>query len=165
MARLRPILQQFTDSTPGSSIEEKSAGVAWHFRNVEPQFGARQAHELRMLLGDALSNQPLEVLEGKKVIEIRLRGISKALVAHRLEPGTVIALGDDQTDEDLFRALPRSATTIAVGRRSTSARYTVEDCGAVRSLLRAIANRFTGGFSSPGSHAGDAGLAAPVEVT
>ena len=31
-----------------------------------------------MLLGDALSNQPLEVLEGNKVIEVRLRGVSKA---------------------------------------------------------------------------------------
>ena len=147
LARLRPILQQFTESTPGASIEEKSAGVAWHFRNVEPEFGARQAHELRMLLGDALSNQPLEVLEGKKVIEIRLRGISKALVVQRrrLFRGTTIAIGDDRTDEDLFRALPRSAITIAVGRHASSARYAVPDCRRVRAILTVIADVFSGG--------------------
>jgi trehalose-6-phosphatase len=44
-----------------------------------------QSHELRVWLGDALNNQPLEVLEGKRVIEVRVRGVSKALVAHRVQ--------------------------------------------------------------------------------
>jgi trehalose 6-phosphate synthase/phosphatase len=107
MARVRPILQQFTESTPGASVEEKSASVAWHFRNADPEFGARQAHELRLLLGDALSNQPFEVLEGRKVIEIRLRGISKGVVAQRAAAAgeSVIAIGDDRTNEDLFLSL------------------------------------------------------------
>ena len=86
MARILPILEQFTDSTPGSQIEVKSASIAWHYRGAQREFGARQAHELRMLLGDALSNQPLEVLEGKKVIEVRLRGVSKAVVARSRAP-------------------------------------------------------------------------------
>jgi trehalose 6-phosphate synthase/phosphatase len=141
--RVRPILEQFTASTLGSHIEEKSASLAWHYRGAQRDFGARQAHELRMLLGDALSNQPLEVLEGKKVIEIRLRGVSKALVAHRvmaeIQPGVeVIAIGDDRTNEDLFRALPRSTLTVAVGPGPTHARYRLGDCRAVRRLLRTL---------------------------
>jgi trehalose 6-phosphate synthase/phosphatase len=138
MARVRPILQQFTDSTPGATIEEKSACIAWHFRNADPEFGARQAHELRMLLGDALSNQPFEVLEGKKVIEVRLRGISKATVAHRLAADgdqAIVALGDDRTDEDLFRGLPSSAITVAVGQQPSVARYAVADYRGARQLL------------------------------
>jgi trehalose-6-phosphatase len=71
-------------------------------------------------LGDVLSNQPFEVTEGKKVIEVRLRGVSKALAARQAirecDPSTlVVAIGDDRTDEDLFRALPGSAVTVAVG--------------------------------------------------
>jgi trehalose 6-phosphate synthase/phosphatase len=119
-------------------VEEKIACIAWHYRNVEPEFGTRQAHELRLLLGDALSNQPFEVLEGKKVIEVRLRGVSKATVAHRLavNPGdAVIALGDDRTDEELFRALPSSTVTIAVGRQASCARYSVPDYRGARRLL------------------------------
>jgi trehalose 6-phosphate synthase/phosphatase len=143
LRRIYPILEQFTTTTPGSLIEEKSASVAWHYRMAEPEFGARQAHELRMVLGDSLSNQPLEVLEGKKVIEVRLRGVSKAVVSHRVvaeqDPlATVLAIGDDRTDEDLFGALPDTSVTIAVGTGRTQARYYVDDYRAVRNLLRML---------------------------
>jgi len=142
--RIHPILQQFTASTPGSHIETKTASIAWHYRGANRDFGARQAHELRMLLGDALSNQPLEVLEGKKVIEVRFRGISKAIVAtageHDERPGatTVVAFGDDRTDEDLFRALPASSITVAVGQPLASAKYQVQDHTAARQVLRSL---------------------------
>jgi len=143
MDRVRPILEQFAASTPGSLVEVKSASVAWHYRGAPRDFGARQAHELRMLLGDLLSNQPLEVLEGKKVIEVRLRGVSKGVVAQRVgeetRPGTVIvAIGDDRTDEELFRALPPSSLTVAVGRPSTSATFRLDDHRAVRRILRSL---------------------------
>ena len=140
IARVRQILEQFTASTPGARIEEKSASIAWHYRAVQREFGERQAHELRLLLGDALSNQPLEVLEGKKVIEVRLRGVSKALVAHRIADqrvpgGHIVAIGDDRTDEELFRALPPSAVTIAVGSSPSRARFRLDDYRAVRKVL------------------------------
>jgi trehalose 6-phosphate synthase/phosphatase len=143
LARIRPILQQFTVATPGSHIEEKTASVAWHYRRAQREFGVRQAHELRMLLGDALSNQPFEVLEGKKVIEVRLRGVSKAVVARfvQAESGAdsaIAAIGDDRTDEDLFRALPESSITVAVGRRPSRAEFRLNDFRAVRQTLRAL---------------------------
>lgn len=143
LGRIRPILAQFTASTPGSHLEIKTASIAWHYRGAQREFGARQAHELRMLLGDALSNQPFEVLEGEKVIEVRLRGVSKAIVAHRVHAETcadtlVVAIGDDRTDEDLFRALAPSGLTVAVGRRPTCARFRVNDYRAVRQILRAL---------------------------
>jgi trehalose 6-phosphate synthase/phosphatase len=144
--RIHPILQQFTASTPGSHIETKTASIAWHYRGAHREFGARQAHELRMLLGDALSNQPLEVLEGKKVIEVRFRGISKAIVASGGDPAgqepageiTAVAFGDDRTDEDLFRALPPDSITVAVGQALAAAKYQIEDHRAARQVLRAL---------------------------
>jgi trehalose 6-phosphate synthase/phosphatase len=142
-AKILPILEHFTVRTPGSRIERKSAAVTWHFRGAQRDYGARQAHELRMLLGDALSNQPLEVVEGKKVIEVRFRGIGKAVVAHE-KPAersrrVTVAFGDDRTDEDLFRVLPGSSITVAVGRDLTGAKYRVSDHRAVRQLLRSLA--------------------------
>jgi trehalose 6-phosphate synthase/phosphatase len=143
MDRVRPILEQFAASTPGATIEVKSASIAWHYRGVARESGARQAHELRMLLGDALSNQPLDVLEGKKVIEVRWRGIGKSIVAQRAlaEAGTdtvIVAIGDDRTDEELFRALPASSVTVAVGREATDAAFQLADCRAVRRLLQGL---------------------------
>jgi trehalose 6-phosphate synthase/phosphatase len=143
IARLAPILEQFVASTPGSRLEVKGASLAWHYRAVARDFGARQAHELRMLLGDVLSNQPLEVLEGKKVIEVRVRGVDKGAVARRVlaecDGNTiVVAIGDDRTDEDLFRALPAPHLSAAVGRSSSAAGFRLEDHRAVRRILREI---------------------------
>ena len=143
MDRLKPIIDQFVSATPGSRLETKSASLAWHYRGAARQFGARQAHELRMLFGHLLSNQPLEVVEGRKVIEVRLRGASKSMVAERVRaetrPGTVIvAIGDDRVDEELFRALPPSSLTVAVDRRHTIAKYRLDDYKAVRRELRGL---------------------------
>jgi trehalose 6-phosphate synthase/phosphatase len=140
MQRVLPILQQFTETTPGSRLEIKSAAIAWHFRGCEREFGARQAHELRMLLGDALSNQPLEVLEGKKVVEVRWRGVSKAIVmeADLQNIATTVAFGDDRTDEDLFRALPAGSVTVAVGQPLIGASYCVDSYRQVRDILRLV---------------------------
>jgi trehalose 6-phosphate synthase/phosphatase len=83
------------------------------------------------------------VLEGKKVIEVRFRGISKAIVATGgdKEPAgarTVVAFGDDRTDEDLFRALPPSSLTVAVGQPLASAKYQISDHKVARQVLRSL---------------------------
>jgi trehalose 6-phosphate synthase/phosphatase len=141
--RVRPILQQFTENTPGAHLETKTASLAWHYRGAPRKLGARRAHELQMLLGGALRDQPLDVLRGKKVLEVRLRGVSKAMVAHRVlarmaADTAVVAIGDDCTDDDLFRALPPCGVTIAVGPRPSCAQYRVENHHAVRSILRSM---------------------------
>jgi trehalose 6-phosphate synthase/phosphatase len=140
MARVKPILDQFTDRTPGAHVEMKTASMAWHYRACARDFGHRQAHELRLLLGDLLSNQPVEVLEGKKVIEVRTLGVGKDLAARRIhaEAGhgvALVAIGDDRTDADLFRALPPEAITIGVGHTVPGPRFRVDDHRSVRRLL------------------------------
>ena len=146
MRRVYPVLEQFTANTPGSLIEKKTASVTWHYRIADAEFGRRQAHELRMLLGDALSNQPLEVVEGKKVIEVRLRGATKAIVPYHLlaaseEPPRILAIGDDRADEDLFAGLPEGSIRVAVGKRAAPADLHVADHHAVRGLLRRLVER------------------------
>jgi trehalose 6-phosphate synthase/phosphatase len=156
--RVYPILEQFTASTPGSQIEVKTASLAWHYRGAH-EFGVQQAHELRTRLGVALGTQPLEVLDGKKVIEVRLRGISKGVVAQQRELSgevTVVAFGDDRTDEDLFRALPADSITISVGQPLDGARYVLEDCHTVRQVLRALtAERVAADHGRPRGPDGD----------
>jgi trehalose 6-phosphate synthase/phosphatase len=142
-SRVFPILEQFTANTPGSLIEKKGASVAWHYRIADIEFGERQAHELRMLLGDALSNQPLEVLEGKKVIEVRVRGVNKSVVAQRIATGQpetagIVAIGDDRTDDDLFAALPPSAVCIGVGGTTSFATHQLPDWRGVRAFLQLL---------------------------
>jgi trehalose 6-phosphate synthase/phosphatase len=49
-----------------------------------------------------------------------------------------MAMGDDWTDEYLFRELPPEAITIKVGIKHTSASYKLETVDAVRSFLRTM---------------------------
>ena len=140
--QLLPILEQFTDRTPGSEIEFKSASVAWHYRRAQREFGARQAHELRMLLGDALSNQPLEVLEGRKSSRS-----GSAASARRSSPTRASDRGGPadhriRRRSHRRRSVPRTAGHESHRRRRpalASARFRVADYRAVRQLLRLLA--------------------------
>jgi trehalose 6-phosphate synthase/phosphatase len=143
MQRIAPILSQITASTPGSYVERKTASMAWHYRLAEPVLVARRMRTLRTRLDHGLRDQPFDVLEGKKVIEVRLPGVSKALVAERIAPEvspatSIVAIGDDRTDEELFCALPESSVTVAVGNQRSSAKYRLADYRGVRRILRAV---------------------------
>jgi trehalose 6-phosphate synthase/phosphatase len=90
-----------------------------------------------------LSNQPVEILAGHKVVEIRPYGVHKGrivppLTPERLASTTVLAIGDDRTDEDLFAALPSDAITIKVGSGATHARFRLEGVPAARALLHSM---------------------------
>ncbi|MEO7986452.1 MAG: bifunctional alpha,alpha-trehalose-phosphate synthase (UDP-forming)/trehalose-phosphatase [Gemmatimonadales bacterium] len=143
------ILRDITARTPGSLIEAKAAAIAWHYRMADPETGARRANELRLHLNQVLSNQPVEILPGHRLLEIRPYGIHKGrivaqLSAERLAGTAVVAIGDDRTDEDLFAALPPEAITIRVGPGPTRARFRLEGIGAVRALLQAIVDAGVG---------------------
>jgi trehalose 6-phosphate synthase/phosphatase len=142
-ARVRAILEHFTAHTPGSLVEEKTASLAWHYRMVEPEFGVLQANELRLHLSELLSNVPVEILAGDKVIEIRPHGINKGtVVAPLLEHGApstlVVAIGDDPTDEDLFAALPQDAIAIHIGPSPSCAPFRLAGVDEARALLAAV---------------------------
>ncbi|MGQ0704402.1 MAG: bifunctional alpha,alpha-trehalose-phosphate synthase (UDP-forming)/trehalose-phosphatase [Gemmatimonadales bacterium] len=137
---VRPILADFARRTPGALVEVKEAGLAWHWRAAEPEIGRRQANELGAHLGQLMSNQPVELLWGDEVLEIRPHGVNKGtvaaeLAAEHLPEGVLVAAGNDRTDEDLFGALPDAAITIAVGKRPSRAHYWVRDVWDLRKLL------------------------------
>jgi trehalose 6-phosphate synthase/phosphatase len=105
--------------------------------------GARRANELRLHLTQLLSNQPVEILAGHKVIEIRPYGFHKGRIVPPLPPEkqastTVLAIGDDRTDEDLFAALQPDAITIRVGPGVTRARFRLDSVASVRALLQSL---------------------------
>jgi trehalose 6-phosphate synthase/phosphatase len=53
---------------------------------------------------------------------------------------TILAIGDDRTDEDLFASLPPDAISARVGPGATRARYRLEGTAAVRALLQMVAD-------------------------
>jgi trehalose 6-phosphate synthase/phosphatase len=138
---VRKILLQATTATPGALVEEKTASLAWHYRMAEPELGAARAEELAHRLEAALKGTPVELLRGDKVLEIRPAGVNKGRIIERIlehaepPPPLLVAMGDDQTDEDLFLALPQDGVAVGVGFRPTVARYRVATPAAARALL------------------------------
>jgi trehalose 6-phosphate synthase/phosphatase len=55
----------------------------------------------------------------------------------------LLGIGDDWTDEDMFRALPESAFSVRVGLSATAARYYLSSHAAVRRTLREMMNSTT----------------------
>ena len=154
IARARAVMDEWVDRTPGAFVEEKSASIAWHYRLAARGFGRAQARDLRIALSRALEDDPADILEGKKVLEVRRRGATKgAVVQHVLAcepaPGAILAIGDDRTDEEMFAALPKQAVTIRVGGGATSARYRVRETAAVRRLLGELVAGATARYASP----------------
>jgi trehalose 6-phosphate synthase/phosphatase len=142
--RARALLDELSARTPGSIIEEKTAGYAWHHRAVESATGEARARELAVRLSALLAGAPVEVLEGNKVVEVRPRGVNKgrvvALVADSApEPGLFVALGDDRTDEDLFAALPPGSIALHVGPGPSRAGLRLADVAEARSFLSSLA--------------------------
>jgi trehalose 6-phosphate synthase/phosphatase len=142
-ADIRPVLDLYLRRTPGAAIEEKDYSLAWHYRRADAGLGAVRARELLSHLRFMTSNTDLQVLEGHKVLEIKSAALHKGTAAARWlgpeHPEFVLALGDDQTDEDTFGALPPEAYTIKVGGAPRSlARYAVANVAEVRQLLRGL---------------------------
>ncbi|MBC9796867.1 bifunctional alpha,alpha-trehalose-phosphate synthase (UDP-forming)/trehalose-phosphatase [Sinomicrobium weinanense] len=144
MINLRPIIETFVDRTPGTFIEEKNFSLAWHFRKADPELAQNRATELKTVLTSLISNYELSVLEGNKVIEIKSSNVNKGRAASRVlaekDYDFIFAIGDDWTDEYMFKELPEEAFTVKVGLKKTSARYYVENTESVRELLKGFLN-------------------------
>ncbi|MCE9669303.1 bifunctional alpha,alpha-trehalose-phosphate synthase (UDP-forming)/trehalose-phosphatase [Myxococcus stipitatus] len=140
---VRAVLESFAARVPGSFVEEKSASLVWHYRQVDPEFGALQARELRLHLADTFARQPIDILPGDKVVEVRPRDVHKGRVVPLATQGVsadtrVVAIGDDRTDEDLFASLPLGGFAIHVGNKPTRATYRVSGPSEVRQLLTSL---------------------------
>lgn len=140
--QIRPLVQSYVERVPGSSLEEKDYSLVWHYRLAADQELAEQrAKELADDVVSYTANLDLQALEGKKAIEIRNSGVGKGVAgvaAIADEPDFVFAAGDDATDEDLFRALPRAAVTVCVGGVHSDATYRLTDYRELRALLRKL---------------------------
>jgi trehalose 6-phosphate synthase/phosphatase len=139
---LYPILKVYADRLPGAFIEQKEHSLVWHFRQADPEHASLRARELVDQLTEFTANIDIQVLRGSKVVEIRNSGISKASAAMSFLSSQsydfILAIGDDWTDEDLFKVLPVTAYTIKVGITQSHARYNVTDYKDSRMLLKEI---------------------------
>lgn len=125
------VFKKYTDKTPGSNIERKKVALTWHYRRADPELGSYQAEQcMEELRSTIASKYDVEIMAGKANIEVRPKFVNKGEIVKRLvlnphgskqEPHSVtkthddvpvdqlpdfmLCLGDDLTDEDMFKSL------------------------------------------------------------
>ncbi|KAB8346144.1 hypothetical protein FH972_023190 [Carpinus fangiana] len=121
---VRDIFEAYTEKAPGSWLESKKVALTWHYRRADPELGRAAAAECEEELKATIARRyDVEVMKGKANLEVRPRFVNKGEIVKRLiaeksvdnamqlGPAVldfVLCLGDDLTDEDMFRALANS---------------------------------------------------------
>ncbi|KAI7848686.1 glycosyltransferase family 20-domain-containing protein [Circinella umbellata] len=149
------VFQYYTERTPGSFIESKKCALTWHYRTAEdPKYGAFQAKECQNHLEQSvISKLPVEILVGKKTLEVRPTSINKGEVIKRMiaqhpDASFLLCAGDDKTDEDMFRVLVKMkskgisqlifSVVIGPAEKSTLAVWHVETTDQFNQILNTL---------------------------
>ncbi|KAG0193419.1 threalose-6-phosphate phosphatase [Apophysomyces sp. BC1034] len=152
------IFEYYTERTQGSFIEHKKSSISWHYRLADAEYGAFQANECQNHLENTIvSKLPVEILVGKKNLEVRPVSINKGEVVKKVlaqNPGTdfIMCAGDDKTDEDMFQTLniansnrPSTSdgslftTTVGSSKKKTMAEWHVPECTQLMDILEKMA--------------------------
>ncbi len=139
--KIQPILNDYVDRCNGSMIEDKHASLVWHYRNADEEIATLRINELKDDLYEIIKSEPkLYVLEGDKVIEVKSIQYDKGTVASALinkdNYDFILALGDDSTDEDLFKVVPDYGFTVKVGAKPSNARFNVKNQQQIFEILK-----------------------------
>jgi alpha,alpha-trehalase len=145
---LRPLVEV----VPGARVERKAFAIAVHFRQVMEERVPEVEDAVRRVAAD---RPRLRTTGGKKILELRPglewdkgRALLWLLEVLRLdEPGVIpVYVGDDETDEDAFRAVRDRGLGVVVrgeaDERPTAARYALRDTTEVRAFLGGLAAGF-----------------------
>jgi alpha,alpha-trehalose-phosphate synthase [UDP-forming]/trehalose-phosphatase len=133
----------------GVIVENKRLSLTIHYRLANPSRIADILQLCHELTEEHNAEQLLRITTGKKILEVRpnldwdkgraVLWILRTIYGEQWERSALpIYLGDDETDEDVFRALGTHGITIFVGSiatTETSARYTLESTDEVRLFL------------------------------
>jgi trehalose 6-phosphate phosphatase len=138
MKALAEGLDEFARRHDGLLVERKRTSAALHYRrrpDLEPI--CRQA-----ALALAAAHDGVSLLEGKMVVELKISGRTKGdLIADFMDEVPFfgrrpIFFGDDVTDEDAFRALPRwDGIGVKIGDGPTAASRRIANPASLRAWL------------------------------
>ncbi|MFO0920469.1 MAG: bifunctional alpha,alpha-trehalose-phosphate synthase (UDP-forming)/trehalose-phosphatase [Candidatus Saccharimonadales bacterium] len=138
-SHVRPILNNYVNRTPGAEMEEKDFSLVWHYRRVNHDLAFVRKEELLNDLKNILTTDRIGVFEGNKIVEIKPKEMHKGAQVTELIANEnwdfILAIGDDYTDEDMFKVLPARSNTIKVGLDETNARFCVHTVSDVLELL------------------------------
>ena len=132
-SKISPIIDKYHRRLPGTRIEQKERSIVFHYRRALGDLGfiRERVLELYDTLLQFTASMDINVIQGNHNVEVRNNGVNKGVaimaLARNARYDFILAIGDDTTDEDMFRMLPAMSHTVKVGRARSAARYLVRD--------------------------------------
>lgn len=152
LARARVALEERLAPVAGVHVEDKRYSIAIHYREADAESHAGIAAQVAE---EAARHGSLKRTGGKMIHELRPdiawdKGttIMRVLEAIGLPHGTSVPvyIGDDETDEDAFRAIADSGIGIRAGNpvQATAAEFSLKDPEAVATFLERLDRSLAG---------------------
>ncbi|WP_285244387.1 trehalose-phosphatase [Pseudarthrobacter sp. fls2-241-R2A-127] len=139
LAEVRSVLAEIVAEAPGTSLEDKPAGVVLHTRQADDDVAEDAVAAARASLQD---RKGVFLKEGKRVLETSVVHASKgegiAFLRQATGATAVLFAGDDVTDEDAFGRLEPGDVGVKVGFDFTQAQYRVESPVHIAELLEVL---------------------------
>ena len=153
------ILQGFTEKTEGSYINEKDTMLSWVYKNSDVYFGYLQANEITTHLENILAGTSLIATHGKGYVDIKRKNLNKGFfLSHiikeefleEVEPDLIMAIGDEESDEEMFKYLnyienkfsylknDTKIITCTIGRKPSEAKYYLNEPNEVIDCLESM---------------------------
>lgn len=139
LEHIKNAVQEFAAIDPRVLAEDKSFGIVLHYRQ-HPELEGKVRDFVKCLVGD---DADFEVQQAKMALEIKPKGISKAIAIERImkfkefRRRTILFAGDDETDEIAFAWVnEQGGITIKIGDGMTLARYRTRSPASFKKWLR-----------------------------
>lgn len=141
ISRLAAGLEETLKPFLGAWVENKGLTLSVHYRLVKEE----EEEKIKSVFYDTIEGhkEKVRVTLGKKVLEIRPnipwdkgKAVERLSKLYEAPQGHRIYVGDDETDEDAFRALKEDITILVGQKDTTAAKYWAKDTAEVWLFLK-----------------------------
>ena len=153
------IIEPYTQRCEGSSLEIKESSVVWQYSECDQELGKAFASVITSELQVALKNKDVKILNGKGFVEVIALGINKGYfvsyivkekIRQKRAPDFILCIGDDASDEKMFRYLKSKSKeiksfnqkakliSVTVGKKPSEAEYYVNNSKDVQELINKL---------------------------
>jgi trehalose 6-phosphate synthase/phosphatase len=140
-------LRRLAHHYPDTTIDEKHFSITWEYGNGIAHLPDSDKRQLKAAFRIMSNQYNVPMIETEHSVEFKAAEISKGkFVASWMNlhgPGDfILAIGDDKSDEEIFKLIDRKYISVRVGYDSSShARYYVQSRAEVLPLLKSLADK------------------------
>ena len=163
------IIEPYTQRCEGSFLEIKEFSVVWQYSECDQELGKAFASVITSELQVALKNKEVKILNGKGFVEVIALGINKGYfvsyivkekIRQQKAPDFILCIGDDASDEKMFRFLRLKQNEIkhfnqkakligiTVGKKPSEANYYATNVKEVQELINKLTLKLAKSVSS-----------------